>query len=59
MYLEMKNAPPSIVYSGLLPDNFGVTVKIEDRHKLDGVSYMLQVINGVVQISFPFFIKVD
>lgn len=43
----------------LLPDVFGVTVKMENGHKLDFVSNVLQVINGIVQIPLSFLIKVD
>lgn len=42
-----------------LPDRFGVTIKMEDGHKLCGALDMLQVINGIIQVSLPIFIKVD
>lgn len=42
-----------------LPDRFGVTIKVEDGHKLRHALDMLQVINGIIQVSLPIFIKVD
>lgn len=43
----------------VLPDIFAVTFKVEDGHKLSDVSRVLQVIDGIVQISLPLLIKVD
>lgn len=42
-----------------LPDIFGVTVKMEDGYKLGGVSRVLKVVNGIVQVSLPLVVKVD
>ena len=43
----------------MLPHIFGLTVKIQNGHKLEDVSCVLQVINGIVQISLPLLVKVD
>lgn len=45
--------------TGILPDRAGVTVKMKDGLQLCDLSYMLQVINGIVQVSLPLFVKVD
>lgn len=45
--------------SVLLPDSFGVTVEMEDGYKLGVVFYMLQVVNGIIQVSLPLLVKVD
>lgn len=43
----------------ILPDSFGVTFKKEDGDKLHDILYLLQVINGIIQVSLPVLIKVD
>lgn len=44
---------------GIIPDSFGVTVKMEDGYKLGDPFHVLQVINGIIQVSLPLFVKVD
>lgn len=43
----------------ILPDSFGATVKMEDGYKLRDILDKLQVINGIIQVSLPLFVKVD
>ena len=54
-----KTRSDPCAHAARLPDSFGLTLEMEDGHELDVVSYMLQVVNGIVQISLPVFIKVN